>query len=331
LIGSSAIGTGVDGLQERCNRLIVMSLPWTSAEYEQLKGRIYRQGSAFDKVDVIIPQVFFPIEDDVWSWDDIRMHRIRYKRDLASAAVDGYIPEGKLPSEAKMLADAKIALEAWIKRVDEEGLTTILRSPLTIPLPEVEERKALHKYGEFSHLNARFNTTHSSKTHERLLDDPTEWYHYHTLYRKQREDWNEIPIDKIASELRQCSANWIIGDFGCGEGYLSTQFPGRVISFDHVAITDDVIACDMSNTGYEASSLDVAVFSLSLMGSNYSEYLTEAHRLLKHRGMLMIAEPAARWEQKLNILTQTIREAGFTILEGQERKAQFVYLEAMKR
>ena len=44
LIGSSAIGTGVDGLQQVCNRLIVNVLPWTAAEFEQLKGRIYRQG-----------------------------------------------------------------------------------------------------------------------------------------------------------------------------------------------------------------------------------------------------------------------------------------------
>jgi hypothetical protein len=45
LIGSSAIGTGVDGLQHVCNQLIINVLPWTHAEFEQLKGRIYRQGT----------------------------------------------------------------------------------------------------------------------------------------------------------------------------------------------------------------------------------------------------------------------------------------------
>ena len=41
LIGSSAIGTGVDGLQRVCNRLIVNVLPWTRlrrAEFEQLRA-----------------------------------------------------------------------------------------------------------------------------------------------------------------------------------------------------------------------------------------------------------------------------------------------------
>jgi hypothetical protein len=41
LIGSSALGTGVDGLQFVCNRLIVNCLPWTSAGYEQLLGRYF--------------------------------------------------------------------------------------------------------------------------------------------------------------------------------------------------------------------------------------------------------------------------------------------------
>src|SRR5262249_16290688 len=44
LIASSRIGTGVDGLQAVCNKLIINSLPWTNAEYEQLVARLWRQG-----------------------------------------------------------------------------------------------------------------------------------------------------------------------------------------------------------------------------------------------------------------------------------------------
>ena len=40
LIGSSAIGTGVDGIQHCSNQLIVNVLPWTHSEYEQLIGRL---------------------------------------------------------------------------------------------------------------------------------------------------------------------------------------------------------------------------------------------------------------------------------------------------
>ena len=37
------ISTGVDGLQRVCDTLIINVLPWTSAEYDQLRGRLWRQ------------------------------------------------------------------------------------------------------------------------------------------------------------------------------------------------------------------------------------------------------------------------------------------------
>src|SRR5262249_22118742 len=56
---SSAIGVGVDGIQRVCNRLIVNVLPWTAAEFEQLKGRIYRQGQRQRQVTkIIIPLTY---------------------------------------------------------------------------------------------------------------------------------------------------------------------------------------------------------------------------------------------------------------------------------
>ena len=51
LIASRTIGTGVDGLQKVCNRMVLLTLPWTDSEYTQLKGRIYRQGSKFAQRD----------------------------------------------------------------------------------------------------------------------------------------------------------------------------------------------------------------------------------------------------------------------------------------
>jgi hypothetical protein len=45
LIGSKPVGTGLDGSQMVCDRIIMVSLPWTSAEQEQIEGRVRRQGS----------------------------------------------------------------------------------------------------------------------------------------------------------------------------------------------------------------------------------------------------------------------------------------------
>lgn len=123
-------------------------------------------------------------------------------------------------------------------------------------------------------MNARLNTAYSRTTHDRLRQQPAEWYLYHTLYRAARQTWAEIPYEKIAASLKR-RPDWIIGDFGCGEAQLAALLPNTVHSFDHVAINDSVIACDMTRTPLDDATLDVAVFSLSLMGLNYADYLAK--------------------------------------------------------
>ncbi|WP_159452337.1 helicase-related protein [Singulisphaera sp. GP187] len=118
LIGSAPIGTGVDGLQHVCDRLVFMSLPWTHAEYEQIIGRIKRKGSVFDKIEVLIPMV--ALREDhagIWSWDDLRKRCIEYKRTLADAALDGTIPLDKIMSKEEMHRRSIAALHEWIDRV----------------------------------------------------------------------------------------------------------------------------------------------------------------------------------------------------------------------
>ena len=92
LIASSRIGTGVNGLQYVCNKLIINCLPWTNAEYEQLVGRLYRQGSKFTKVRVVIPVTFAMVGGERWSYCESKLHRLEYKKSIADAAVDGVVP-----------------------------------------------------------------------------------------------------------------------------------------------------------------------------------------------------------------------------------------------
>ncbi len=317
LIGSIPVGTGVDGLQYICNRMIVVSLPWTSAEYEQLVGRLYRQGSVFDKVEVIIPQVSLEYGGDVWSWDKMRMHRIQYKKTLADAALDGVIPQGELASPDTMFKQAREALQAWIARIEQDGVAFIERAKLRVPLPKEEAQIIQRRFGDLSVMNSRFNTAYSHTTHERLAHNPEEWYLYHTLYREARKTWPEIPYEKITKSLKR-RPDWIVGDFGCGEAKLAEALPNKVYSFDHVAINENVTACDIAHTPIDDASLDVAVFSLSLMGLNYADYLKEAYRTLKFGGFLKIAEPVSRWSEKRSALLSTIAEAGFLLVGNVE-------------
>ena len=121
LIGSAPVGTGIDGLQKVCDRLIFVALPWTAAEYEQIVGRLNRQGSNFRQIEVVVPQVVLRTADgSEWSWDKSRWERIRWKRTLADAAVDGVVPQGQLPSKAEMQAQSQLALTAWLNRLEKD-------------------------------------------------------------------------------------------------------------------------------------------------------------------------------------------------------------------
>lgn len=117
LIGSEPVGTGVDGLQRVANRLVFASLPWTSAQYEQVVGRLHRQGQLASRVEVYVPLVEVAQDGRAWSWDRLKLDRIRFKRTLADAAVDGMIAEGRLPSQQDMQADSLKALQEWITQV----------------------------------------------------------------------------------------------------------------------------------------------------------------------------------------------------------------------
>ena len=330
LIGSSAIGTGVDGLQYVCNRLIIANLPWTSAGYEQLLGRVYRQGSKFQDVTIFIPQIVLENNSDEWSWDKQRLDRIKYKKTLADATVDGLIPEGNLISQSEMLSESMKALSSWIERLEGGNIQTFEREVLSVPLPEDTKQRNIIRYGDFSQMNARINNTYSKNTHLRFKENPEEWYQYHTLYREVRQNWLEIPYETFAKWLSQ-RPDWIVGDFGCGEAIFSNLVQNKVYSFDHIAINEKVIACDFSNTELEGETLDVVIFSLSLMGINIEDYLKEAYRVLKYGGFLKIAEPISRWEdQKEKRLCNFIEKAGFKISGSLEKRNKFIFIEATK-
>jgi hypothetical protein len=335
LIGSSAISTGVDGLQAVCDTLILNVLPWTAAQYDQIKGRVYRQGQQSD-VTVVLPLTFATVNGERWSWCDSKMQRLEFKRSIADAAVDGVVPIGHLRSQQQALKDQL----GWLKRLEEGEVETISRPRLLIPLPpadadEDERRRA--RYGEFSLMNNRINVTHSTATHQRMQANPDEWGEYHSRYREKRRDWPLVPFEELIRYYAD-EQGLVIGDFGCGEADLGAALSDRHIvhSFDHVAINDSVIACDVAHTPLEQASLDVAIFSLSLMGSNFADYVREAARVLKRDRVLHIYEATTRFgstpaevEANRRAFRQSLRDFGFDVVDMADRW-KFTYVKAMR-
>lgn len=84
--------------------------------------------------------------------------------------------------------------------------------------------------------------------------------------------------------FRLKSGKLIIADFGCGQAKLAQALEGtnsKVFSFDLVATNKYVTACDMAHTNLFSGSVDIAVFCLSLMGANLSQFIKEGNRVLK--------------------------------------------------
>ena len=93
----------------------------------------------------------------------------------------------------------------------------------------------------------------------------------------------------------------VIADFGCGTAKLAQSglmfiinlkmqasfniilylVKSKVHSFDLVAANDLVTPCDMKNVPLTDKSCDIVVFCLSLMGKNITDFICEAHRILK--------------------------------------------------
>lgn len=329
LIASRIIGTGVDGLQNVCNRMILLTLPWTDSEYTQLKGRIYRQGSKFGDVEIVIPQVFVDLEDKRWSWDKQRLQLIREKRTLADAAVDGIIPSKHIPSREKLCSDSLQALNKWKKRVSEGKITTIERKELVLPLrPEILEYLK-PSLGDFSEMNKSWSVSRSENTQSRLKTDPSEWYYYHSLYAEKRKEWSEIPYIEIAKKIKE-RPEWVVADMGCGENLLSKELTNKVHAFDYVAIDKNVIACDMSSVPLNSNEVDAVIFCLSLMGSNYLDYLKEAFRIIKPYGNLFICEPKKKIDNRIEEFKKDIESVGFKIIEVNSQSSKFIYFQGIK-
>jgi ubiquinone/menaquinone biosynthesis C-methylase UbiE len=84
----------------------------------------------------------------------------------------------------------------------------------------------------------------------------------------------------------------------------------------------------MAHVPLEDEALDVAIFSLSLMGSNFTHYLREAYRTLKLDGHLHIIEATSRFSD-LRQFQNELEALGFDVVSVQDMW-KFTHIRAMK-
>lgn len=195
------------------------------------------------------------------------------------------------------------------------------------------KRTALHSKmaskmegARFRWINEQLYTTAGHQAKQMFDEDPSLFEVYHTGFATQVLKWPLNPLDKIITYVKSLPPDSVIADFGCGEAKLAQSVPHLVHSFDLVAVNSNVIACDMARVPLAKRSVDVVVFCLSLMGSNVSDFIQEARRVLKKGGLLKICEIASRIES-VEDFVGSVESFGFKVIKTDTLSKMFLDFE----
>lgn len=197
------------------------------------------------------------------------------------------------------------------------------------PLQQSMRQKLLG--ARFRHLNETLYTTPSEKAFELFTSNPELFNEYHAGFSRQVKDtWPSNPVDGYIQTIRtrgavapvskkqqkvdgsrpsipplprrQHGGLCTIADLGCGDAALANALTPsakklnlKLLSYDLHSPNALVTKADIANLPLEAGSADVAIFCLSLMGTNWISFVEEAWRVLRDKGECWVAEVKSRF------------------------------------
>lgn len=185
------------------------------------------------------------------------------------------------------------------------------------------------KGSRFRYINEQLYTCNSKEAQNLFDNDPEAFHVYHQGFLSQVKKWPVKPLDQIIQWLKSKPQKLIVADFGCGEAFLAQSVKHKVHSFDLVALNDRVTVCDISNVPLPKDSVDIVVFCLSLMGTNCQEFVIEANRVLKEKGVLKIAEVGSRYKST-KMFINDMKSLGFTLKKKDLTNNYFYMFEFFK-
>ena len=150
----------------------------------------------------------------------------------------------------------------------------------------------------FRWLNERLYTLSSADAASYFAQHPREFAAYHDGFRQQVSRWPQQPLAVIVQHLRSLPPS-VVADMGCGDALIARTLhprPHTVHSFDLVSSNPLVTACNIAHTPLPDASVDVAVFCLSLMGTDWAAFVEEGWRVLRPGGELLVAELTSRMQ-----------------------------------
>lgn len=156
---------------------------------------------------------------------------------------------------------------------------------------------------EYQEISKKMATQSSRTTQKMIQEDEQIWHKYHAnrdVSFEGYDDQSEIPLNKITAYLETKSSRRLkILDLGCGRNKIQKKFASNdklsITGYDYVSYNGSQVA-DIRELPEEDESVDICVFSQSLMGSNWKEYIKEAKRVLRYNGEMIISESVNRFD-----------------------------------
>ncbi|KAJ1646554.1 25S rRNA (adenine645-N1)-methyltransferase [Coemansia asiatica] len=186
------------------------------------------------------------------------------------------------------------------------------------------------KGARFRWINETLYTTTGDKALEMVQGDPGIFEEYHQGFSSQVEKWPVNPVDIFIKQLQACKP-LVVADMGCGEAKLAAVV-GKVHtvhSFDLVAYNSLITPCNIADVPLVDSSVDVAIFCLALMGTDFIKFIREANRILRTGGQLKIAEVVSRISD-VGVFVSELELQGFELKHEDCSNKMFIMLEFVK-
>ena len=141
----------------------------------------------------------------------------------------------------------------------------------------------------------------STTTHEKLKSNPAEWHTYHTARDISFQgyiDQSQIPRNRVITHLANKIKHKLrILDLGCGRNNIAQHFLSEkkftIQGYDHVVeegSTSRIGNISDLTEQEEDENADICIYSQSLMGSDWNDYLTEGYRMLRYNGEFIVSE-----------------------------------------
>lgn len=224
------------------------------------------------------------------------------------------------------------------------------------------------KGSRFRWINEQLYTNTSSTALDLITKQPELFDEYHNGFREQVTTWPINPLDIMIKNIKTrfsgrnlnapgglpaIDRTCVVADMGCGEAALSLEINNfveqnkkkfmkqhknlKVHSFDLAKHNERITVADIKNVPLENEECCVVIFSLSLMGVNFLDFIKEAFRILKPNGELWIAEIKSRFnDQSLKEFIKIVEQLGFrhkltkTLEEEGDDKEMFIRFEFFK-